>query len=499
MLEEILEVKNVSKSFQGVQALSAVNFSLRKGEVHALLGENGAGKSTLIKILTGAISKDSGEIYYLGDQLSNISPIKSKKIGINAIYQELTLVPELSIYQNIFLGNEKSRGLTDDEYMISRSEELMEQLQISIDVKKPVKTLTIALQQMVEIARALLFDIKVLIMDEPTSSISKKETEVLFKQIKELSSNGVSIIYISHRMQEIFEICNRITIMRDGHTVNTFDISEVETEDQLVDAMIGSKLENLFPQRHTNIGEEIFRVENLTSTNTFEDISFSVRKGEIFGIGGLVGSKRSEIVESIFCLRKFSSGSIYFHGKEINLKTPKDAIDAGFALLTEDRKGTGLFLQLSVRENVTMPSLKKLASKIGFVNLEQEKTELKKYIESLRIKTPTMNQLIQNLSGGNQQKALISRWIITAPDVLIMDEPTRGIDVNAKSEIYTFMNELTKNGMSIIMISSELPELIAMSDRIMVMHEGRSMGILENKDEITETNVLKMAFGGNIS
>ena len=495
---KILEVKNVSKSFSGVQALNSVNFTLKKGEVHALLGENGAGKSTLIKILTGAISKDQGEIHYLGKELTNISPIISKKIGINAIYQELTLVQELPVYQNIFLGYEKGDYLTDDDLMIQHSQQLMDRLQVSIDVKKPVKSLTIALQQMVEIARALLFDTKVLIMDEPTSSISKKETEVLFKQIKELSSQGVSIIYISHRMEEIFQICDSITIMRDGHIIDTFNISDVETENQLVDAMIGTKLGELFPKRQTDIGNEILRVENLTRQGVFKDVSFSVKHGEIFGIGGLVGSKRSEIVESIFGLQEYTSGSIYFDNVLVNLKTPKDAMKIGLALLTEDRKGTGLFLQLSVKENVTMPILKKISSMLNFVDTNIENKHLSYYIQALKIKTPSMNQIIQNLSGGNQQKALIARWILTNPTILIMDEPTRGIDVNAKSEIYTLMNDLTKKGMSIIMISSELPELIAMSDRVMVMHEGKSSGILETKEEKTEANVLKLAFGGNI-
>lgn len=495
----IVEMKGVSKGFSGVRALKSVDFSLLKGEIHALLGENGAGKSTLIKILTGAISKDSGSISYFGSNLENLTPALSRKLGISAIYQELTLVNELTIYQNLFLGYEEGKILTDDASMIKKSQEIMNQLGIDIDVCLLVRDLTIAMRQMVEIARAMLFDIQVLIMDEPTSSISKKETEILFKKMKEISQKGISIIYISHRLEEIFKVCDRVTIMRDGNIIQTLNVSQINGEEELVNHMIGNRLDVLFPKHTAHKGKEIIRIENLSRAGVFSDVSFSVCQGEIFGIGGLVGSKRSEIVEAVFGLKAASSGKVFIEGKEVSIKTPADGIKNGMALLTEDRKKTGLFLQLTVRENISMPTIAPLGSKLNWVSLSKEKSEITSYIDRLHIKTPNMEQIIRNLSGGNQQKGLIARWILTHPKILMMDEPTRGIDVNAKAEIYALMNELVEKGITIIMVSSELPELLSMSDRIMVMREGHVAGFLDKKEEQTEENVLKLAFGGAVS
>lgn len=495
----ILKLSNIAKEFPGVKALDNVNFELFHGEVHALLGENGAGKSTMIKILTGAHSKTSGKFIFQDKEIENISPDVSKKIGINAIYQELTVFDELTVAQNIFMGKEiNGKVLTNDKKMNEEAKKIFDNMGIDVNPNSLVKELSIAQKQMVEIARVLSSETKVLIMDEPTSSISKKETEILFRLIKDLKDSGVSIIYISHRMEELFEICDRITIMRDGKTVSTLNTKDVSSEEELVNLMIDRKLDQFFPKRKVEIKEEIMRVENLTKNNVFNDVSFNIRKGKILGIGGLVGSKRSEIVEAIFGLRTYDSGKIYLNNEEVKFKTPSDAIENGLGLITEDRKGTGLFLQMSVKENTTMAGLKKISKFKSIIDRKKEKEILEKYIEALRIKTPHMNQVIQSLSGGNQQKAIIARWLLLQPDILIMDEPTRGIDVNAKAEIYNLMGNLVESGVSIIMISSEIPELISMSDRIMVMREGHISGFLEG-EEMVENNVLKLAFGGKIN
>ncbi|EGT4637446.1 sugar ABC transporter ATP-binding protein [Clostridioides difficile] len=495
----ILKLSNIAKEFPGVRALDNVNFELFHGEVHALLGENGAGKSTMIKILTGAHSKTSGKFIFEGKEIEHISPDISKKIGINAIYQELTVFDELTVAQNIFMGKEiNGKVLTNDKKMNEEAKKIFDNMGIDINPNSLVKELSIAQKQMVEIARVLSSETKVLIMDEPTSSISKKETEILFRLINDLKESGVSIIYISHRMEELFEICDRITIMRDGKTVLTLNTKDVSSEEELVNLMIDRKLDQFFPKRKVEIKEEIMRVESLTKNNVFNDISFNIRKGEILGIGGLVGSKRSEIVEAIFGLRTYDSGKIYLNNEEVKFKTPSDAIENGLGLITEDRKGTGLFLQMSVKENTTMAGLKKISKFKSIIDRKKEKDILEKYIEALKIKTPHMNQVIQSLSGGNQQKAIIARWLLLQPDILIMDEPTRGIDVNAKAEIYNLMGDLVESGVSIIMISSEIPELISMSDRIMVMREGHISGFLEG-EEMIENNVLKLAFGGKIN
>ncbi|HBF8596619.1 TPA: sugar ABC transporter ATP-binding protein [Clostridioides difficile] len=495
----ILKLSNIAKEFPGVRALDNVNFELFHGEVHALLGENGAGKSTMIKILTGAHSKTSGKFIFECKEIENISPDISKKIGINAIYQELTVFDELTVAQNIFMGKEiNGKVLTNDKKMNEEAKKIFDNMGIDINPNSLVKELSIAQKQMVEIARVLSSETKVLIMDEPTSSISKKETEILFRLINDLKESGVSIIYISHRMEELFEICDRITIMRDGKTISTLNTKDVSSEEELVNLMIDRKLDQFFPKRKVEIKEEIMRVENLTKNNVFNDISFNIRKGEILGIGGLVGSKRSEIVEAIFGLRTYDSGKIYLNNEEVKFKTPSDAIENGLGLITEDRKGTGLFLQMSVKENTTMAGLKKISKFKSIIDRKKEKEILEKYIEALKIKTPHMNQVIQSLSGGNQQKAIIARWLLLQPDILIMDEPTRGIDVNAKAEIYNLMGDLVESGVSIIMISSEIPELISMSDRIMVMREGHISGFLEG-EEMVENNVLKLAFGGKIN
>ena len=497
MKNQILKFEEVGKSFSGVQVLKNINLSLQKGEVHALVGENGAGKSTLIKILTGAYTKDSGKVIFDGSEIINADPISTRHLGISAIYQELTLLRDMPVYQNLFLGSELTKGLTNDKQMKTDAANVLESLAESIDPLVKVSELTIANQQMVEIARALLFNTKILIMDEPTSSISQKETKKLFEKIQELKNQGVTIIYISHRMSEIFEICDRVTVMRDGELIITKDVSDVASEEELVSYMIGKKNKSIFTKVASHTDEVVLEIKDLSLKNVFKNINFTVKKGEIFGIGGLVGSKRSEIVETIFGLRKQTSGTIVLNGKKITNPSPISSINMGLALVTEDRKKTGLFLDLDVKENITMPYLDHLRN-IFCINKAKEEALVNKFMNQLKVKATSSKQIIRFLSGGNQQKALIARWVCVNPLILIMDEPTRGIDVNAKAEIYSMMGELVKTGISIIMISSELPELITLSDRVLVMHEGKQVGILKGKNEITEENILKLAFGGSI-
>lgn len=500
--ETVLELKGVKKFFPGVKALDGVSFTLKKGEIHALLGENGAGKSTLIKILTGAYEKTAGEIIYNNENITNMTPHQSKTLGINAIYQELTLFPEMTAAQNVYMGSERQHPrykFMDDVSMNHEVSKLFKRIKLNIPPTTLVKNLSVAQQQMIEIARALSLDTKVLIMDEPTSSITKKDTEILFSLIKELREEGVSIIYISHRMEEIFSICDRVTVMRDGKVVETLRIDDVASTEQLVNLMVNKEIDDFFPKVKVPIGDVILSVNNLSSSGTFENVSFDIRKGEIFGIGGLVGSKRSEIAEAVFGLRFYEKGSIEFNGELIHKGNPESHIGKGIGFISEDRKGTGLILSMSVKENITLPGLR-LFGKIKdfFVDESKEQKAVATQVERLRVKTPSIHQRINELSGGNQQKALIARWLLLNPRLLIMDEPTRGIDVGAKSEIYKLMGDLVGNGVSILMISSEIPELLAMSDRIMVMREGRISGFL-TEDNKTEENILTLAFGGKIN
>lgn len=495
----ILSLKNIDKSFSGVEVLKDVNFELKQGEVHALVGENGAGKSTLIKILTGAYRKDSGTITYLGEELGHINPIQTRVAGINAIYQELTLFKDMPVYQNLFLGAEIARCFTDDNAMIARSESILASLGVAIDPRVNAGDLNIANQQMVEIARALLFDTRILIMDEPTSSISENEARRLFKKISTLKHAGVSIIYISHRLSEIFDLCETVSVLRDGALVVTKPITAIKDENELVSYMIGKNMSSRFPKRPIQPGKEVLRVHDLGVEGVFSGVDFSVAQGEILGIGGLVGSKRSEIVETIFGLREHTHGAMYLHGTKLRKLTPLRAIQHRMAFVTEDRKRTGLFLQMKIHENITMPFLDSI-KKLLFIDTTKERQLVSDCIEAFKIKTPSSDQVIEKLSGGNQQKVLIARWISAKPVLLILDEPTRGIDVQAKTEIYALMGELARQGIAIIMISSELPELIAMSDRILVMHAGRQRQILRGGayHEINAKNVLRLAFGGHI-
>ncbi|MDI3518518.1 MAG: methyl-galactoside transport system ATP-binding protein [Caldanaerobacter sp.] len=496
--EFILEMNNISKQFPGVKALDSVTFKVRPGTVHALIGENGAGKSTLMKCLFGIYQPDEGEIILDGKKINIKNPKEALDHGISMIHQELHPVRERNVMENVWIGRLplKKYGIVkfvDERKMYKETEELFKKLQIDVQPTELVKNLSASKIQYIEIAKAVSYNAKIIIMDEPTSSLTENEVAHLFGLIRKLEKEGVSIIYISHKIDEIFEIADEVTIMRDGKVVGTWDIREL-TEDMIISRMVGREMSNRFPPRISQPGEVVLKVENLTSPfpRSFKNVSFELRKGEILGIGGLVGSQRTELVEAIFGLRSIASGRIFIKGKEVVIKSPVDAKKHGLALLTEERRATGIFPELNIVENTTIASIYKYVNRFLLLDDSKRKDDTKRMIDILRIKTPSLKTLIKNLSGGNQQKVLIGRWLLTLPDILILDEPTRGIDVGAKYEIYTIMNELTQQGKSIIMISSEMPELLGMADRILVMCEGRVSGIL-NRDEATEEQIMRLA------
>ncbi|AHV97648.1 sugar ABC transporter ATP-binding protein [Paenibacillus sabinae] len=496
MNQPILELKNIEKKFNGVPALSNVSLSVSPGSCHAIVGENGAGKSTLIKILTGAYSKDNGEIYFEGNKVENMEPKLSKSLGIHCIYQELTVANHLSVAENIFLGNQPRTkwGLIDWNRMYTEAADLLQLLNIKLDPKMLVKEISIAQKQMVEIARAVSQQARILIMDEPTSSLSEREIEILLQLITELKEKSVSILYISHRMEEIFRISDTITVLRDGQHVKTLKTNEIENTDRLVELMVNRKMTDYFNKIAVPIGETILEVCNLNVENVLKNINFEVRKGEILGIAGLVGSGRTEIAKSIFGLLKKDDGQIIIHGIPRKIVKPRDAIRLGIGFVTENRKETGLTLKMSVRENVTLLNLKRFEKKL-LVNKKKERNVVEDYKKKLRIKTASIEQKIATLSGGNQQKTILARWISQRPQILILDEPCRGVDVGAKSEIFAEISRLAEQGVAIIMISSEIPEIEGMCDRTLVMCEGQISGTLD-KENINADNILKLAFGG---
>ena len=487
-----LKMNQICKSYPGVQALNHVDFELRKGEVHALLGENGAGKSTLCKIIAGAQPMDSGEYYLFGERIEQLSPLEAKEKGIAMVYQEFNLVPYLKIYENLFLGKEMMHGLnTDKKAMIKKTKEVFGRFGIEIDPEVRVCDLSNAYKQLVEIVKAILEDAKILCMDEPTAPLTTREVTILFELIESLKKEGVSIIYISHRLEELFKVSDRITVMRDGQYIKTIPTNETN-KDELVKLMVGRELSDEYPRRNIEIGEEVLKVEHLSTENTgISDISFSLKKGEILGFAGLVGAGRTEVMRALFGIDKKSAGDIYRNGKRIEIKEPMDAIRNGISLVPEDRKGQGVSLTLPIRENISLVKLKALERLLS-IDRKKEKRLAEEYIEALSIKTPGMEQLVKNLSGGNQQKVAIAKWLAMDSDIIILDEPTRGIDVGAKYEIYLLMNELVEKGKSLIMISSEMPELIGMSDRVLVMRSGKIMGEL-SKEEVTQEGILTLA------
>ena len=489
--KNILHVQNLSKAFFGVKALNNLQFELQKGEVHALMGENGAGKSTFMKILMGLLIPDSGDIIFEGESLKNSNVHENLQKGISMIHQEILIVPELTVAQNIFLGREINyRNWLNDKAINQNAQELLNLIGVNINARTKIKNLSIAEMQMVEIAKAISTNAKVIIMDEPTSALSNKEVSTLFKIIKDLKAKGVSIIYISHKMDEIYEIADRITVLRDGKYIATKNTSELDKND-LIALMVGREIDRLFPENISKKGEEVFSVENLSTKGKFEDINFEVHAGEVLGIAGLMGAGRTEIARAIFGLDKYDSGKFTLKGNKINIKSPKEAIEKGIGYVSEDRKVLGFIPAMSINENISLSSLANF-SKAWFVNSTDEQEATTQLSNDLKIKSTSINQKVMNLSGGNQQKVVIGKVLLTSPSLVILDEPTRGIDIGAKFEIYKLINQLTDKGIAVIMISSELPEILGMSDRILVLSKGKQTALL-SKQEATQEKIMHYA------
>ena len=491
-LKYVLEMENISKEFPGVKALDDVQLKLKPGTVHALMGENGAGKSTLMKCLFGIYEKNSGKILLDGVEVNFKSTKEALENGASMVHQELNQVLQRNVLDNIWLGRYPMKGFfVDEKKMYNDTINIFKDLDIKVDPKKKVADLPIAERQMIEIAKAVSYKSKVIVMDEPTSSLTEKEVEHLFRIIKKLKESGVGIIYISHKMEEIKMISDEITILRDGKWIPTNDVSKIST-DQIISMMVGRDLTERFPKKDNKAKEMILQVKNLTALNqpSIQDVSFELYKGEILGIAGLVGSKRTEIVETIFGMRPKEHGEILLHGKSVKNKSPEDAIKNGFALVTEERRSTGIFSMLDIAFNSVISNLDRYKNKFKLLKNKDIEKDTKWIVDSMRVKTPSYSTKIGSLSGGNQQKVIIGRWLLTEPEVLMLDEPTRGIDVLAKYEIYQLMIDLAKKDKGIIMISSEMPELLGVTDRILVMSNGRVAGIVKtsetNQEEIME-------------
>ena len=499
MSEFVLEMRGVCKSFPGVKALDHAQLKLRPGTVHALMGENGAGKSTLMKCMFGIYKMDEGEIYIDGVKTVISDPLEAWDKGISMVHQELQPIPARTIGENIFLGRypmKKALGfipVVDHDKMYEDTAKLLKRVRMDFDPKQKLGTLTVSQMQSVEIAKAVAGNCRVLILDEPTSSLTQNEVEALFRIVEDLKKEGVAIVYISHKMDEILRISDEVTIMRDGQYIGTWEAKDLTT-DFIITKMVGRELTNLYPKRENIPGEVVFEVEDFTSINprSFRHCSFNVRKGEILGVAGLVGAQRTELMEGLFGTRSHTSGTIRYQGKELKITRPKDAIDQGIAMLTEDRRGSGIMGVLSVADNISVASLNKYVDYGFMLNTKKIDELVEENRQKMNIKTPSGKTLIQSLSGGNQQKVLIGRWLANDPDVLILDEPTRGIDVGAKYEIYCIIADLAKQGKSVIMISSEMGELIGMSDRIMVMCDGRITGFIDGK-EANQENIMALA------
>jgi len=496
-VEYLLEMKSISKSFSGLKALHNVSLRLRPGSVLALMGENGAGKSTLMKILSGIHRPDEGEIFIKGNRVTINSPQDALKLGISMIHQELTPINEMTVAENIFLGREPTRmGVLWYAELNRWTKKLFDQIGIQIDPQTKMKDLKVSDIQLVEISKAVSYDADIIIMDEPTSAITDREVGQLFRVIQDLKSRGKGIIYISHKMNEIFQISDDITVLRDGQYIGTKSAGETNNK-ELISMMVGRELKDIFPVKKSNPREVVLEVKGLTKSKLFHNVSFQLRKGEILGFAGLMGSGRTEVMEALFGVTPYDFGEISLEGKRVHFKTPSEAIKNGIAFITEDRKVEGLNLPSSVKHNITISSLGKVSNRAGILRPKQENKIADYYIESLRIKTTSRDQWVQYLSGGNQQKVVISKWLMTNPRILIMDEPTRGIDIGAKTEIYKLMNDLVHEGCSIIMISSELPEVIGMSHRIIVFHNRTVAGEL-NQEEATQEKIMELATGQRI-
>ena len=492
--EYILVMENISKAFPSVQALDNVQLAVKKGTVHALMGENGAGKSTLMRVLIGLHPPDSGKIFFKGQEVAIPDTKTALDMGISMIHQELSPVPDMTVAENIYLGREPlgKFGLINKRKMISDTRKLLKQLDITLDATKKMRELSIANTQMVEIAKAISYDSSLIIMDEPTSAITEREVASLFKMIHSLKEKGVSIIFITHKLDEVFKIADEITVFRDGKYVGTVPAADT-SKNMLISMMVGRELTNIFPKEEAEIGDVILEVRNLSRKGKVNNVSFVLRQGEILGLAGLMGAGRTEIIEGIFGIEKIDSGEVIINGCKAKIRNPQDAKRYGMALLTEDRRRTGILSVLPVRDNMVVANLARFR-KWGFLQTHLIEDTCNEEKTKLDIKTPSMDQLIKLLSGGNQQKVLVSRWLLTSPSILILDEPTRGIDVGAKAEIHRLMSKLAQEGKAIIMISSELPEILGMSDRVLVMHEGDLTGEF-SRAEASQENIMLAATG----
>ncbi len=498
MSQPMLQMIGINKSFSGIRVLRDVDFELRKGEVHAVVGENGAGKSTLMKILAGIHRPDSGQILWKGQPVEITTPHLSLRLGISMVHQELTLAPHLTVAENLFLGREPLRqkriGIINRKSLLKRTKKVLEANRFPLDPSAIVLRLPIAQRQLVEIARALAAESEVIIMDEPTSSLSVKEAEEFFRVVRRLKEKGVSVIYISHRLEELHEVADRITILRDGQKIITAPFESLDMSG-IIRHMVGRELSTMFPKKDATIGEEILRVENLSRGGVLHNISFSLRAGEILGVAGLVGAGRTELARAIFGLDKADSGRVFVLGKELHEISPSSAIEAGMGYLTEDRKVTGLAVGLDISANVTLSNLKRLLW-FGRIDLRREREVTRQYVTRLRITTPSVRQKVLRLSGGNQQKVAVAKWLFAQSKLIIFDEPTRGIDIAAKRDVFDLFEELTRMGAGILMISSELPEILGMSDRILVMRRGRIVRELDPR-KTNQEEILRLAALGS--
>lgn len=493
-----IEMRGIDKSFGGNAVLKSAGFLLDHGEIHALMGENGAGKSTLMKILTGVYTKDAGTVIVDGKEVCYKNPQEAERAGIVFIHQELNVLFDLTVEENMFLGKEikKTLGVCDKKAMRAEVKKILDKLGVAIDPGQRMNELSVGQQQMIEIAKALMVDAQVIIMDEPTAALTQSETSVLFEVVKSLRKKGVSIVYISHRMEEIFELCDRITVLRDGSYIGTKKISETDMND-VVKMMIGREIGERYPARNAKIGDVAFEVKGLTCPGVFKNVSFQVHAGEVLGVSGLMGAGRTEIMQAIFGNMPHVTGEIFMNGQKIQNRNPQEAMKNGIGFITEDRKVEGLMLEESIMKNISIANLGRI-SRGGVLNKGAEDALVKRGIEELHIKCFGPHHECNNLSGGNQQKVVFAKWIYTEPKVLILDEPTRGVDIGAKKEIYNIINELAEKGVAIIMVSSELPEVLGMSDRVMVVREGLVRGIL-NREEANQENIMILATGGNLN
>jgi ribose transport system ATP-binding protein len=492
-VKELLKVENISKSFPGVIALNNITLDIREGEVVSLMGENGAGKSTLIKILAGVYSNDSGRIIFEGKEVEITSPVISHNLGISVIFQELNILPNLIIAENFFAGREKRTlgFLLDKKATRTEALRLLSEVGLTCDPDTIVGDLPLSKRQMVEIAKALSMDTQLIIMDEPTSSLTDKESEILFGIIDKLKQKGVSVVFVSHKVNEVRKISDRVHVLRDGDYIDCLEKEDI-TEDKIIELMVGRKLESIFDKLSVEVGEVVLEVKNLSTANLLKNISFQLRKGEILGFAGLVGAGRTELMRVLFGADNKLTGDIYIDGKKVKIHSPEDAIKLGIGFITEDRKKQGLLLGMQVKENVSIASPDLISNEFGIVKEIADIELSEKYVKKLRIKTPNIYQTVVNLSGGNQQKVVVAKWLATSPKVLIVDEPTRGIDIGSKKEIYAIMSRLAQNGVAIIMVSSELPEILGMSDRIIVMSDGKVKGELE-RSVATQQKIMELA------